>query len=131
MTTNPWEEAAKRHASMEAELREARTTIEQYRTNTHRLESKIDTLEKELKTTQSRRDHYLGLYYETVKSLNTIGLVIDDAIHTAKIEFPQRQNGGQQVEEHIAAVEHALTDMTKAQATEHTPPKRTDSNKHG
>jgi hypothetical protein len=144
-TTNPWETAAKQHAAMEQELKAAQASLAEYRTLTAHLEGKVDALTRELDQVSKRRDHYLGLYYEVVKQLNTIGLVVDDAIHTARIEFPNRQNGNTtQVQQHVEAVERALTDMSKTSppteeslkaaedvAKKYAPPKyRTDSTKH-
>ena len=107
--TNPWEEAAKEHEHNKAALHNSNKRNAELLLQVRTGEATIEALRTELDNAKARSDHYLRLYVEITKNLNTIGLVVDDTLRTYNLELGK--GNGQVVDQHVKAVEHALADM--------------------
>jgi|SRR5215510_7450263 len=110
--TNPFENAAREHDALKEHASKVTNRNTELAQTIKRLEAQAEVLRSELENAKARSDHYLRLYCEICKNLNTIGLVINDALNTAHIEISSR-NGGQIPNEQklLDAVDRAAREM--------------------
>jgi len=109
--TNPWEEAAKEHDNQRNQIHNLNKRNAELLLQVRTAEATIETLRTELDNSKARSDHYLRLYAEVIKNLNTVGLVVDDALNSAGLHLGQGNGSNRQIDQHVKAVEQALTHM--------------------
>jgi hypothetical protein len=131
---NPFEDAARQHDLIKEAHAKAVKLIDELQQAVKRYEAKLEVLYSELENAKMRSDHYLRLYCEICKNLNTIGLVVDDALNTAHMEIGKRNGGQIQNEQKLLdAVDRAARDMRDdtVQRKEEERPGVHDNQVHG
>ena len=106
------QEAMKKENSLKQQLRDVEGELDATLKREAILLGRIDTLEKELKESKERRDHFAMAIGEISKQLNNVGMVVYDAMQIARTEVGKVKGNGPDLDTPaLQAVDKALEEV--------------------